>query len=88
MAEFKTFMSMNTGKIGRYPARFASRPSFIEVDPNEAPCYDCLPDDIFLTNPEIAAEQEQAVSESTDAANDVQFLDALYEDENTETEEN
>lgn len=78
MAEFKTFMSMVTGKTGRYPARFASRPTFIEVDPKEAPCFDCLPDDIFRTNTEVAEYQN--------VESDAQFLE-LDEDEDTETEE-
>lgn len=32
---FKWFRSTATGKYGLYPARFASRPTFVEVGPNE-----------------------------------------------------
>lgn len=85
MAEFKTFMSMVTGRTGRYPARFASRPTFIEVDPREAPCFDCLPDDMFRFG---SGDQEQAVPEDDGAVeNDTHFLELVDEDEYTETEE-
>ena len=37
--EFKWFKAENTGKIEKYPARFAGRPGLVEVDPSG--CVDC-----------------------------------------------
>jgi len=42
MADFRWFMSLVTGKTGKYPAHYASDPDFVEVDPDDAPCTDCL----------------------------------------------
>lgn len=41
--EFRWFRSTATGKTGLYPARFASRPTFVEIGSEEAQCLDCLP---------------------------------------------
>lgn len=41
MAEFKWFKSLNTGKVGKYPAHYGERPSFVEVDPDAAECIEC-----------------------------------------------
>lgn len=40
MTEFKFFKSSQTGKTGYFPASFADRPGFVEVDPSG--CEDCL----------------------------------------------
>jgi hypothetical protein len=42
MTEFKWFRSLSTGKVGKYPAHFASRPSFVEVESEDASCIDCM----------------------------------------------
>ena len=41
--EFEWFRSTATGKVGKYPARFASRPTFERIEHEEAECLDCLP---------------------------------------------
>lgn len=41
MTEWKWFRNPETGKIGKYPARFASRPSFEEIDSKDASCVGC-----------------------------------------------
>lgn len=46
MENFKTFMDLSTGKTGDYPEHYATFPSFVEVDPEDIPCIDCLPDDV------------------------------------------
>lgn len=54
MEDFTWFRSTETGKIGKYPRRFASRPTLEEIDPNEAQCVDCWvrADDEELTDTE------------------------------------
>lgn len=52
--EFKWFRSTVTGKVGKYPARFASRPSFEPVDADEALCLDC-----FLSCP--SADEDEMI---------------------------
>lgn len=41
VAEFRTFKNVLTGKTGQYPAHFASRPNFVEIDPETAECITC-----------------------------------------------
>jgi len=42
MNDFEWFRSTETGKIGKYPARFAeSRPTLERIDADEAQCVDC-----------------------------------------------
>ena len=43
MSDFKWFKSTLTGKTGRYPAHFADRPTFEEVDKGDD-CVDCVVD--------------------------------------------
>lgn len=44
MTEYALFRSVATGKVGKYPARFASRPTFERIEPEEAQCVDCWMD--------------------------------------------
>lgn len=54
MTEFAWFRSTETGKTGRYPARFAeSRPTLERIDASEAQCVDCwVQEDDELTDTE------------------------------------
>lgn len=70
MTEFKWFRSLSTGKVGKYPAHFASRPSFVEVDSEDATCIDCLvpaePDEDELVDDEFV--DDELIEDHEDAA--------------------
>lgn len=54
MTEFVWLRSTETGKVGKYPARFADRPTLEKIDPDEAQCVDCwvVTEDEALTDME------------------------------------
>ena len=66
MADFLYFMSLVTGKTGRYPAHYISDPTFVEVDPDDAPCTDCLePAAVVEAEVEAVIEPEVVLEEVT-----------------------
>jgi len=65
MAEFKTFMDITTGRVGEYPDHYASIPTFVEVDPDDIPCIDCLPDDLEPEQDELDDEIDPVIPTTT-----------------------
>lgn len=60
MSDFRWFQSISTGKTGRYPAHYASRPSFVEIDGDEATCEDCFIDQDIIedVNEDVLVPEE------------------------------
>lgn len=69
--EFEWFRSTATGKVGKYPARFASRPTFERIGHEEAECLDCLP-------PVETVDDEELT--------DLSYGDFTYDDESEQEE--
>lgn len=79
--EFKWFKAENTGKIERYPARFAGRPGLTEVDPSG--CVDCggYRGDEDKVESDYDATDPTAVNVDADTEELVFSWDAAQEDE-------
>lgn len=70
--EFKWFKAENTGKVEKYPARFAGRPGLVEIDPSG--CVNCGQ----KTENEAAEDEDTQEFVITDWSDN---LDAAQEDE-------
>jgi hypothetical protein len=66
MTEYKWFRSKSTGKVGQYPAHFASRETLEEIPSEDASCLTC-----FIVPPvsdaNELADDTQDKTESTEA---------------------
>ncbi len=80
--EFVWFRSTSTGKVGKYPERFGSRPSFERIDPNEAQCVDC-----WVVAPSDSDDDELIDLETGTFGPSENVLDPEDEDQ-TENEDN
>lgn len=58
MSEFKWFKSLVTGKTGRYPAHYGERPSFVEIDPDDAAVLDFLVEPETTEDPDLFDDNE------------------------------
>lgn len=72
MTEYLWFRSKSTGKVGQYPAHFASRETLEEIPSEDASCLTC-----FIVPP-VSDENELADSDqpSVETTNDVSAAEA------------
>jgi hypothetical protein len=86
MTEFKWFKSLSTGKIGKYPEHFASRPSFVEVESEDASCIDCMVTPT-ADEDELIDVEEYDEPEILDEYEDVDDDEFVYQSPDTENED-